>query len=93
MTVLPLLFSGPPAHSGAMDTFVTVIAIIGLFALLLATPVTWWLKDRAIDRQIARAERSGALDQPVAALWSELPRSAWSRDTWALTNGGPHGAR
>ncbi|MFD5747156.1 hypothetical protein [Streptomyces sp. NPDC127033] len=39
-----------------MDIFVTVIALIALFALVLAPPLYWHLKDRAVDRQLHRAE-------------------------------------
>ncbi|MFC9430673.1 hypothetical protein [Streptomyces sp. NPDC056987] len=39
-----------------MDIFVTVIALIALFALVLAPPLYWHLKDLAVDRQLHRAE-------------------------------------
>ncbi|WP_345649982.1 hypothetical protein [Streptomyces tremellae] len=73
-----------------MDIFVTVIALVVLFALVLAAPVTWWLRDRAGDRQIARAGAArarGAVSAATRARWAELHRATWSRDAWALTRG------
>ncbi|MYZ35001.1 MULTISPECIES: hypothetical protein [unclassified Streptomyces] len=40
-----------------MDIFLMVLALITLFVLLALPSVVWYLKDRAIDRQLRRAER------------------------------------
>lgn len=56
MTVLPLLSFAWNGQSGDMDTFLTILALIVLFVLLALPPLIWHLKDRAIDRQLRRAE-------------------------------------
>ncbi|MCA1223833.1 hypothetical protein [Streptomyces sp. 8L] len=73
-----------------MDIFVTVIALLVLFALVLAAPVTWWLKDRAVDRQLREAERfrDQGRTPTVATRWAEPHRAARSQDAWTLTHGG-----
>ncbi|MFD7893404.1 hypothetical protein [Streptomyces sp. NPDC059743] len=51
-----------------MDIFLTVLALITLFVLLALPSLVWYLKDRAIDRQLRRAEReriAEALDSPA----------------------------
>ena len=75
MTVLPLLSVAGNGDSGDMDIFLTVLALIALFVLLGLPSLIWHLKDRAVDRQLRRAEHPDPPEGSRPAA-DDLPRPA-----------------